>query len=367
MIPVVAVIGGPLAGRSTFLVCARDWLEKHGYHVFVLPEAATELITIGASPTVLGKRMFQERLLRYSILHEDEMLDTAEELQASESQPKVALLCPGGIPDAATRIGLHAYEMLLTERDRHPEGIRGRYTHVLHLVSPALTLDTESFDRLAGTSDRQISWQQARDIEAQVAQVWKGHERIIRVDYTAGFGTKLFRALRGLARGFGLPLPGEMERKFRIETFSPEKVPARAVKSLVIEDYLVSLGAACRQISKRIVGDDASYVYSEQSDGSGSMRKRIISQQEYQQMLSNERDSSLWSVERACYVFPYDGKPYELDVYEGRRGGLVVLRCEVQDADDAVTFPEGLSGPEITDDVRYATRALADPTTELPE
>lgn len=360
-IPVVVVTGGPCGGRSTFMVRAREWFEKNGYCVFVIPETAMELIMAGASPAVLGSSVFQERLLRYTLVREENYREMARELEPQ----KIIILCDRGVLDCATYMGFDLYRRMISELGHSHFELMGRYDYVVHLVTAARGAE-ESYAYASATA-RLVSPDEARIIDGNAATAWHGHRHHILVDNSTGFNRKIFRALYALSKGLGIPQPSAAKRTYRVTNFTEDMVPKDSVTSLVVEDYLVSFGASERRIRKRFLGAAVNYVYSEKLptvDGTSQFERELqISQQEYQQFLVNERDSTLWTVERTCHVFACDGKLCELEVYGGRRGGLALCSGGLHYGEQDHLLPEGWEGDDVTTDARFTHRALAEPTT----
>ncbi|MCA1690626.1 MAG: adenylate cyclase, partial [Actinobacteria bacterium] len=92
---------------------------------------------------------------------------------------------------------------------------------------------------------------------------------------------------------------------------------------------------------------------------------RVRVEEEFE--IDERRFASLWPlsegrrVSKTRHLIPGDGGlTIELDVYTGALEGLVVVEVEFESEAQSDDFeaPEWF-GPEITDDLRYANRALA--------
>lgn len=356
--PVVVVTGGPCGGKSTFMVRVREWLEKYGYHVLVVSETATELITAGASPAVIGLQTFQERLLMYSLVREQHYREIAEAVPAD----KVVILCDRGVVDCAAYMGMELYKRMLLELGYSHGDLMSRYDLVVHLVTAAN--GAEEYYTIANNSARQETPEKARSLDAETATAWLGHPHHIMVDNRTDFARKMLRALRALSRKLNMPEPTEIERKFLVKNFRSEMIPVGAVASRITQDYLACEGPGERRVRKRVTDDLAVYFYTEKLSTGDSMvrveKERAIDQEQYQQFLANERDLKLSTIEKVRYNFAYDGKIYELDVFDGRHAGLAVLEVELQGRGEEVLIPEGWEVLEVTDDKRYKNRQLAE-------
>lgn len=62
-------------------------------------------------------------------------------------------------------------------------------------------------------------------------------------------------------------------------------------------------------------------------------------------------------IEKRRYTFMYEGKQWEIDVFEGDNAGLVVAEIELQSVDEEFVRPPWL-GEEVSDDPRYYNVSL---------
>ena len=132
-IPVIAIEGGPCGGKSNFLVYAREWLEKSGFHPLITSETATEVITAGASPAVIGHEFFQERLFLYSLERENQYMEIAHVMKGK----KVVILCDRGVLDSASYMGNDLYQKMIARLGYTQNELQKRYRLVIHLVTAA--------------------------------------------------------------------------------------------------------------------------------------------------------------------------------------------------------------------------------------
>lgn len=72
-------------------------------------------------------------------------------------------------------------------------------------------------------------------------------------------------------------------------------------------------------------------------------------------------------VEKVRYRIPHEGYVWELDVFSGSNGGLVVAEVELEDPEDEPPRPDWL-GREVSGDPRYYNASLAwEPFSGWPE
>lgn len=64
------------------------------------------------------------------------------------------------------------------------------------------------------------------------------------------------------------------------------------------------------------------------------------------------------SIEKTRYRVPFEGRTWEIDVFEGANAGLVVAEIELEGEDAALALPPWV-GPEVSGDARYLNTHLA--------
>jgi adenylate cyclase len=143
-------------------------------------------------------------------------------------------------------------------------------------------------------------------------------------------------------------------------------------KFLVDDDAVLPAGAAPRSIRQGYLAVDArAEVRVRADDDLRELTAKVgrgRSRAEESVRLDDERFEALWALtegrrlEKARTVIALDGGlAAEVDVYAGVLAGLRVVEVEFasEAAADAFT-PPAWFGPELTDDDRYANRALAE-------
>lgn len=355
-IPIVAIEGGPCGGKSTFLVRAREWLEKYDIYPLIISETATELITAGASPAILGFPAFQEHLFLYSLMREERYLNIANAMK----DRKVVIFCDRGVLDCIAYMGEDAFHTMIARLGFAQEELFNRYIIAVHLVTAAD--GAEEFYTLANNIARTESPEEARELDVKTQKAWLGHPHHVTIDNSTGFERKIQRALCALARRLDMPDPLEIERKFLIPNFCPEFIPKDAVAIHITQDYLVCNGPGTRRVRRRICAGEASYFYTEKiptgKSGTRIERERQVSASEYVSLLK-ECDSARDTIMKVRHKFPFGGKIFELDVFEGRLEGLVLLEVELECRDEEVRFPDGWELLEVTDNHAYENSELA--------
>lgn len=360
-ISLIAVTGGPCAGKSTFMAHARQWLEDRGFSVGVIPEVATEFINGGFPPWGSWKDplAFQNHLLLYSLDRERRYLEFARE--SSRETPWV-LLCDRGLLDPIAYVGRDQYLQVLERHGLDLHTLRERYQGVLHLVTAAQ--GREEFYTLANNTARTETLEEARLLDRRTQAAWFGHQHLSIIDNATLFQEKIERALTSLARVLHMPEPLEIERKFQVLNFDPSMIPGDAVQVWIEQDYLVtdSLRGE-RRVRNRVLDGGSSYYYTEKVDtgrvGERIERERQISLREYERLLT-EKDPNARTIHKRRFCFSFQGHHFELDCYDGLvSGSLTILEVEVQDITQPILLPEGWRVQDVTSDARFKNREIA--------
>ena len=356
-IPVVVVSGGPCGGKSTFLVRVRELLERYNIYPLIISETATELITAGATPKALGLQRFQEQLFLYTLSRESHYLEIAQQM----NERQVVILCDRGVFDCAAYMGKDEYTEMIEHFGYSPSELMSRYDLVIHLVTAAS--GAEDFYTLSNNAARTETPEEARSLDTRTQLAWLGHPHHMIVDNSTDFPAKIMRGLRSLSRILNMPEPTEIERKFRILNFVPTFIPEDAVTIAISQDYLTAIGSKERRLRKRMHDGETRFFYTEKSatdePSTRIEREREITETEYLSLME-ERDESLHTIQKTRYVFPFSGKLFELDIFEGRHEGLILLEVELQHIHDPITFPPNWEMTEVTEDQAYKNRALAE-------
>lgn len=110
-IPIIALTGGPCAGKSTLLTAIEQKLSDLGFVVVTISEVATELMLAGLKPHTLGVDVFQRAILEHSLQKESLWIRFAKRIHG-----KVVILCDRGVPDIAAYTSPALFERMLAER-----------------------------------------------------------------------------------------------------------------------------------------------------------------------------------------------------------------------------------------------------------
>lgn len=360
----IVITGGPGAGKSTSMSRLTERLAEWGYRVFVVPEAASMIITGGVSDIVRiareEPRLFnqvQRHLLRTQRTLRQRFLALADEF----SEPTVILYDRGEMDNQAY-MGPDHFRALLAEEGLSLLDARDSYAAVVHLQSAAC--GAEAHYTLANNAARSESAELAREMDARTLGAWVGHPHLRVVPAGEDFEQKVSRVTAEVARVLGVPVPLEIERKFLLAAAPDFTVAplADAVASDIEQVYLASTddGVTVR-VRRRDSGNGIAHtrtVKRRVGDGISEENERMISPSEYLYALE-DADPQASVVRKRRWVMPWRGHYLEID-HLTDPCDLWLLEIELTEEGQEVELPDFLAvAREVTGESAYSMAGVA--------
>lgn len=365
-IKVIAITGGPCAGKSTFLKMAIQMLRHQGIIVVVVPEVARELISSGIcpwDPTWKQGTDFQKHILFNILRKEASFFEALYDMNIEGKQ--VVFLCDRGIPDGQAYCGQNEFRALLASLGVTLHDVIERYDQVIHLVTAAM--GAEEF--YVTDEERHETIAQARELDLATRAAWNTHQHFMLVDNRGTFDEKVLRALLALKRI--IPMENnalEIEKKFLVR-LKPGCDLGEFPFMEIQQTYLVRKdkpGIECR-VRKKTFQDTPSYTYTEKTktevEGVRGESEEKITEARFEELLKSYRDPGCSPIRKIRYKIPLEGEEIlELDVYQGELAPFVVAEVEFKTVEDmaAFKFPTWLGdAQDVTSDSRYSNASLA--------
>lgn len=370
-VPIVAISGGPCAGKTDLLKILPSVLEKMGKSPLIIPEPARMLMRRGIRPEQTGVFPFQLLCASWHLLKRAELLKKAKTLKDP------VIIADRGIPENAAYCGKDMYENILNLLNLPSVLVRDiYYTGVVCLVSAAVGAE----NHYKTDTERRETLEEARCIDSRTIQGWVGHPhlRIISNADANGrkiiFAEKMQRATRAVLQVLGIPEPEEIERRFLVNLNDAVSLTSSFIcPSVDISLKQIYLRQNHRKGSRRIRQRDQkgwkTHVYEEKVRTSPRRRieeGRIISSREFEKLARQEADHKCHEIvkERTYFVWINNGcyNLDELDCFMNPRHlrGLRILEKELLFEDDPIAFPPGIEiVREVTDDEKFSNRGLA--------
>ncbi len=367
-IKVIAITGGPCAGKSTFLKMAIKMLEKWGIVVIVVPEVARELISSGITPWNPDWKKstdFQRHIILNALTKEALFFKALLDMDLKGK--KVVFLCDRGIPDGMAYCGKETFFKLLSKMGISYNDILERYDAVIHLVTAAIGAP----DFYVTDEERRETLMEAVALDIATREAWLPHQHFSLVDNTGTFDHKILRALLALRRTIDMPKAQEIERKFLLKRhdFNGIEFPAGTQSFELFQDYLDRSdrpGIECR-VRLKVLEGVSSYVYTEKTqteeEGVRGENEEKITEARYQELLAAYGNPKWNQIRKTRYKIPLEGEHVmELDEYHDRLQGLVVAEVEFKSTKDMEQFvmPKFIGKHlDVTADERYSNASLA--------
>lgn len=360
----IAVTGGPCAGKSTFMRMAVNLLQKQGLKVIVVPETAREVIAAGFHPADKHWKSsvsFQSHVFRTQLEREINYFRALMDMNLNGQQ--AVFLCDRGLVDGMAYMPEAEFLRMLEDFGITFAQALDHYNCVVNLVSAACgaeafyATDSERFETLA----------EAKALETRTVRAWHEHQHLTVVDNSTDFPEKMNRALFALNRTLNLPMATEIEKKYLVRNFSFDLIPTDAKSFEILQRYLDRKdrpGVECRVRQKATRGE-SSYYYTEKTptkiEGMRGESEEQITEAKFKELQIFYSDRSCVPVHKIRYKFQEGPNIFELDVFDGKLKGLVLLEVEFTSQDDFKSFvpPPRFDLLDVTADKRYSNRSLA--------
>ncbi len=356
------ITGGPCSGKTTALLEIPDWVRAAGYSVAVVEEQATRAIEANLGPRRLWRDFcaFQTHLLRMQLATEQAYEQALAQIGSGERGR--ILLCDRGALDFKAYVDSSQLAEVLRRVGVPQLELMDRYSIVVHLVTAAD--GAEEFYTLENNDARTESPEEARVLDKRTQEAWLGSEHLRIIDNSTDFPKKLLRLRQALARGLGIPVPIEDERKFLIKPCDPKSFPVATRWVELAQRYLHShLPGEERRIRCRTLDGSSTFFQTTKRKLSGTSargeRTRRLDIGGYN-LLLEEIDATTKQVRKLRYTFLWKGQYFELDIFCDQLSGLYVLEIELTEEQQVIEVPPFIKVvKEVTGDPEWSNASLA--------
>lgn len=342
-IPVFVFTGGPCAGKTTGLCYVEEKLRDLGFAVFIVKEAATELMTSGIAPSggQFTEEEFQGLVVR-RILEAEKFYKDAARFVADQ---KKVILCDRGIMDGRAYMDEAMLERVLASHELSAVAARDlRYDAVFHLRSAAI--GAEMFYSNATNAVRRETLAEAREKDQQTLEAWLGHPHLRVIDNSTDFPHKMKRLLTEVLAALDIPVPLEIERKFLVAPdFDPRGIPVPFQEIDIEQAYLPAPDGEAIRVRKRGQNGSAVYYHTHKkrlpdADAYCSVEvERHISEMEYERLFAT-RNPALCVIRKKRFCFVWQEQYFELDAFIEPSRELRILEVELTEARGTILLPD---------------------------
>ena len=349
----IVLTGGPAGGKTTLTSRLVKEISSIGYRVFIVPEAATELISgFGIKPFGNCLSMFDfQYFVISSQLHKERMAWEAAQLVPEE---KILILCDRGVLDDKAYVSQKEFNEVLSRFDLTEKEVLESYDAVIHLVSSSKGAEfAYNYDNAA----RYETLEQAREKEDATLMCWRSHKNRVVIGNSYNFENKIRKAMNEVYYILGEIPPAQLERKFLIESVDEGALAAyEPLEQIITQNYLKERAKGTERRTRKVVSDNAiSYFYSEKRPISPIERienERLLSEKEYIRK-NAEVDPEFGSVSKRRLCFRYNDRYCTIDTYPAD-ADCVILDVQLSDKDEQIDLPPEIRViKEVTGDPNY--------------
>ena len=349
----IVLTGGPAGGKTTLTSRLVKELSSIGYRVFIVPEAATELISqFGIKPFGNCLSMFDfQYFVVSSQLHKEKLAWEAAQLVPED---KVLIICDRGVMDDRAYVSQKEFTQVISRFNVTEKELLESYDAVIHLVSSSKGAEfAYNYDNAA----RYETLEQAREKEDATLLCWRNHKHRVLIGNSYNFENKIRKAMNEVYTILGEIPPAQCERKFLIEYVDETDLAAyQPVEQNITQTYLKERAKGTERRTRKVLSNNAiSYFYSEKRPISPIERienERLLSQKEYIR-LTEEVDPVYGSINKRRFCFRYNDRYCTVDTYP-ICADRAILDVQLNDKDEQPDLPPEIHViKEVTGDPNY--------------
>lgn len=348
----IALTGGPCGGKTTSIQAIEEEFKEKGYHVIVVPEAATILINSGIRTfgnNALTMDGFQKYVMETQLFLEEQATKAAEEIDA----PTI-IVCDRGLLDDKAYVSDETFKKLVNDFNVTQFELLNRYNLVIHLTTAAD--GKEEYYTTSNNGARIETPEEARQKDRRTLESWLGHDNLKIMGNDTDFETKIANVIREIYQMLKAPYPIQKQEKYLVDTFDKELIMQLHPVIIDIEQYVQDKDNGDIIYRKSTKDNETKYTKITKTDTQTPeerivTRKNISEDEYYSNMPSNIKP-----IRKRRYCFAYQNQYFRLDEFES---GLTILEIEDTNKTRRKVFPNFVSVLEdVTTNPDYKNVAI---------
>lgn len=355
----VVLTGGPCGGKTTSIKTIEEEFQERGYHVIIVPEAATILINSGIRPfgnNGLTMYEFQKYVMDLQFRLEDLAAKAANDINA-----KTIIVCDRGLLDDKAYVSEEEFRELVKMWNTTQFKLLNRYDLVMHLVTAAD--GKEEFYTTSNNEARTESPEEAREKDRRTLSAWLGHDNLKIIGNDTNFSTKIAKTVREIYELLKTPYPVQKQEKYLVTSVDTTKLLARNPVLIEIEQYVAQQEDGEEIYRKSKCNGETKYTKITKQDTAENkeriVRKKNVSEEEYLSNLPGDKQI----IFKKRYCFSYLNQYFRLDIFDD---GLQLLEIEETNKTRTRKIPDFIKvSDEVTDSVDYRNSSIYYTRTKL--
>lgn len=182
------ITGGPCGGKTTALEILKQHFTALGFKVFIIPEAATEIVSLGLYFGEIPVNDFQDFIIK-RMIHSENCVENI----AKHFDKDVIIFCDRGLLDNKAYMSYDDFIKVLTQNGLDEEKAKNRYDAVFHLVTAAN--GAENYYTLSNNTVRYESPEEARELDKKTLSAWSTHDNLKIITNSSTFEEKINRLI----------------------------------------------------------------------------------------------------------------------------------------------------------------------------
>lgn len=346
--PKIVLSGGPCGGKTASLNFLRTELEKIGFDVFIVNEAAKSVMDEGFDRS---KSTYEfQRAIAIKQLEKEAELE-----HASKHSKRPVIICDRGLMDSRVYLNDEDFDRIKRFLNMSEVELRDRYDAVFHMDSTSNSQNAKYKTECTRIESRD----EALRLNERSLRAWCGnpHYRFIPVCNTLKDKQELL--IKEIKHFLGVPKPLEIERKYLIRYPDTDFLLKLACSKVeIVQSYMIDENGRFR-LRKRGDKSGCIYIKTEKRKISDTVREETeerLTRQEYEKLLNTNLLTGTISKDRYCLM--YGGVYYEIDVFPFWQR-QAYLEVELSDENEQVSIPDFLQViEEVTHKPEYKNVAL---------
>ena len=329
----IVLTGGPCAGKTTALQQIEKEFTERGYHVIIVPEAATLLIQSGIRP--FGEHGMDMVSFQKYVIDLQMTLENLAMKAANEDQNPCLIVCDRGLLDDKAYVEDTSWKKLLDTYHQTQWDWMNRYDMVIHLRTAAM--GKEEFYTLGNNQARTESPKEACEKDQKTLESWLGHENLKVIGNETSFQDKIHRVICEIYHALEKPYPIQIQRKFLLSKMDLQSIEAFNWVCLEMEQYVIKGQNEEIYYRKTMRQGETKYTQIKKID-TPAVNERItisrnISKTEYEQ----NKPLDMKPIQKKRYCFEYKNQYFRLDIFDD---GLHILEVEPTNVNQIITLPD---------------------------
>lgn len=348
----VALTGGPCGGKTTSITSIEENFKEKGYHVIIVPEAATILINSGIRPfgdNCLSMYDFQKYVMKLQF-----DLETLAEKAASEIDSPTIIVCDRGLLDDKAYVTEEEFNRLLKDFNTTQFDLLNRYNLVLHLKTAAD--GKEEFYTTANNGARTETKEEAKEKDQRTLESWLGHDNLKIIGNDVDFETKIANTIKEVHQMLKTPYPIQRQEKYLIDSVDIEALLKSSPVKLDITQYVRQTEYGEVIYRKSIKDNETKYTKITKLDtpaiSERITRRQNITEKDFLESIP----SSELPLRKTRYCFAYQNQYFRLDMFDD---GLSILEIEDTNKTRKRTLPKYIKTlDDVTESPEYRNSTL---------